>query len=216
MNKLAIWLPTYKRPGKLAVVAKNVEEATKNTFTLYFGVEPDDVDSIEAALATGHRVIVNKYEPGYSNTIQTIYEITEEPFWFHANDDFRFLPDWDEAPLSMFKRKDLMVAGMKQREEDTSYSAICMARKKYIDTMSGVIDMPKRVFFPYHHNYIDTEFTQTAQARGVWAPCEKLCIIHEHPGFTGGEKDETYKKNDATAGLDQQIFESRKHLWENL
>lgn len=213
MNTLAIWLPTYKRPGKLAQVAKNIEEATKSSFTLYFGLEPFDTDGIEAALATGHRVIINKYEPGYSNTIQSIYEITEEPFWFHANDDFIFHPDWDVKPLAMFERKDLMVAGMKQVPQDTSYSAICMARKAYIDKMSGCMDIPKRVFYNYHHNYVDTEFTQTAQHRGVWAPCDSNSILHEHPGFTGAEKDETYKKNDAFAGEDEKTFNSRKHLW---
>jgi hypothetical protein len=213
MNKLAIWLPTYKRPHKLAEIAKNIEETTKHSFTLYFGLEPDDSASIEAAKKTGHKVVINKYEMGYSNTIQSIYEVSKEPFWIHANDDFEFLPNWDEVPVAMFERKDLMVVGIKQTEEDTSFSAICMARKKYIDTMSGVIDMPRRVFYPYHHNYIDTEFTQTAQKRGVWAKCDQFIIKHLHPGLVGGDKDATYLKNDATAGLAQNTFEIRKHLW---
>ncbi len=216
MNTLAIWLPTYKRPNKLAEVAKNIEEATKNSFTLYFGVEQNDKDSYEAALATGHKVVINQGEMGYSDTIQTCYECSEEPFWFHANDDFEFLPNWDEHPIAMFERKDLMVVGVPQNEADHTYSAICFGRRKYIESMSGVVDIPNRVFYPYHHNYIDTEFTRTAQARGVWASSDSPCINHRHPGFVGGDKDETYKKNDATAGDDQRTFESREHLWQNL
>jgi glycosyltransferase involved in cell wall biosynthesis len=217
MKKLAILLPTYKRPHKLQEVADGIKAATKNSYTLYFGVEAEDQASYEAALATGHKVLVNKYDPefGYSNTIQSLYEASKEPFLFHANDDFTFLPNWDEIPLAMFATPSVDVVGVKQREADNDCSAICFFRRSYIEERSGVVDMPNRVFYPYHHNYQDTEFTQTAQARGVWAKCDAPCIDHAHPGFTGGHKDETYKKNDATAGADGQTFESRKHLWQS-
>lgn len=212
--KLAIYLPTYKRPGALQKVATNLEENTKSTFTLYFGLEEEDYAGIEAARATGHKVIINKYEPGYSNTIQSIYENSTEPFWMHANDDFYFNLNWDEIPLSMFERPDLMVVGLRQTEGDLRGSAVCMARRKYIEEMSGVIDMPNRVFYPYGHNYQDTEFTETAEKRGVWAKCDVQVIDHLHPGFVGGEKDETYLKNDRLAETDQRIYESRRHLWQ--
>lgn len=214
MNKLAIWLPTYKRPHAIAGVAKNIEDTTHNTFTLYFGLEPDDTEGIKVAKATGHHVVINKYDMGYSNTIQSMYEKSIEPFWVHANDDFEFFPRWDEAPIEMFAVIGVKVVGVPQRVEDTDCSAVCFGRRSYIDEDSGVIDMPKRVFYPYHHNYQDTEFTQTAQKRGVWAKSLFPCINHKHPGFTGEEKDDTYKKNDATAGKDQETFESRKHLWQ--
>lgn len=214
MKKLAVFLPTYRRPDVLAGVAKNLEENTKNSFTLYFGLEKDDTAGIEAAKATGHKVVINQYEPGYSNTIQTIYENSNEPFFLHANDDFIFNKDWDEAPLSMFDREDLMVVGLRQTETDQHGSAICMVRRKYIEEQSGVIDMPNRVFYPYKHNYVDTEFTQTAQKRGVWAKCGPQVINHMHPGFTGKPKDDTHKKNDDTVEADQRTFESRQHLWQ--
>jgi hypothetical protein len=208
-----ILLPTYKRPHALAAVAKNIEEATKHPFKLYFGLEKDDKAGIAAAKATGHEVVVNPSEPGYSNTIQAMYEASNNPFMFHANDDFIFLENWDEVPIAMFDTDWVQVVGVKQNEADRSMSAICLWRRKYIEEQSGVIDMPNRVFYPYNHNYIDTEFTQTAQHRGVWAACDAPCIDHQHPGFTGKEKDETYKKNDATMELDRETFESRKHLW---
>jgi hypothetical protein len=106
-----------------------------------------------------------------------------------------------------------MVVGLRQTETDRQGSAICMVRRHYIEQQSGVIDMPGRVFYPYNHNFIDTEFTQTAQRRGVWAKCDPLVIHHNHPGFTGKEKDETYKKNDRTYEEDERTFNNRKHLW---
>jgi len=211
-----ILLPTYKRPHTLQAVADNIKATTKHPYKLYFGVEEDDEDSQRAALATGNEVIVNPHEPGYSNTIQAMYEASTSPLFFHANDDFEFLDKWDETPVAMFDSDWVMMVGVKQKEDDVDCSAICMTRRKYIEEMSGVVDMPNRVFYPYNHNYIDTESTQTAQKRGVWAKCDKPCINHKHPGFTGGVKDETYKKNDATAEVDKKTFDSRKHLWENL
>lgn len=214
MAKLAIFLPTYKRPDVLEAVTKNLETATKNSFVLYFGLEADDGAGIEAARKTGHKVVINQYEPGYSNTIQTIYDNSKEPLILHANDDFLFLPNWDETPVAMFNTPSVQVVGLRQTEGDTHGSAISMFRRKYIAEQSGVVDIPNRVFYPYNHNYVDTEFTQTAQKRGVWAKCDPLVIIHQHPGFTGKEKDYTHKKNDETVELDRKTFESRQHLWQ--
>jgi hypothetical protein len=209
-----IWLPTYHRSGKLATVAKNIEKTTKNNFVLYFGVEPDDDASWVAALRTGHQVVYNSYAPGYAGAVQTMYEVSKSPFWIHANDDFEFLPDWDVVPLSMFDAPHIMVVGVREQEH-SSFSAVFMARRSYIEKMSGVIGMPNRVLYPYHHNYVDTEFTETAKARGVWAKCDAPCILHKHPGIIGGDKDETYRKNDATVAQDEETFHSREHLWKN-
>lgn len=207
-----IFVPTYKRPHELAKLAQNVRENTKNEYVLWFGVEKDDAQSLKAAEGLG-AVVVNKYEPGYSNTIQSIYEESFSPFIIHANDDFEFHKDWDVIPLSMFERKDLMVVGLRQTESDTQGSAVSMFRRSYIDKESGVIDMPKRVFYPYKHNYVDTEFTATAQRRGVWAKCDTQVLSHHHPGFTGKEKDEVYLKNDSFFPEDTKTYESRTHLW---
>lgn len=211
---LAIFLPTFKRPNSLQRVSDNIHSTTAAAHTLYFGLEASDEQGIKAAKATGDKVVINKYEPGYSNTIQTIYETSSEPFFIHANDDFLFLPHWDEIPLKMFDRPDLMVVGLRQTEGDTHGSAISMVRRSYIETMSGVIDMPNRVFYPYNHNYVDTEFTRTAQSRGVWAKCDELGIIHQHPLLVGSTvKDETYLKNEATVDIDKQTFNSRQTLF---
>lgn len=215
-SRLALWCPTYKRPHALQPLVDNIKATATSDFMIYFGCEPDDEAGIEAAEATGYPVIINRYEMGYSNTIQTIYESTAEPYSMHINDDFLFLDRFDEKPMAMFETPHIMMVGVKQREADQDCSAICFWRRTYIETQSGVVDMPNRVFYPYHHNYQDTESTRTAQKRGVWAKCDAPCIEHQHPGFTGKEKDYTYKKNDETAPLDQKTFESRQHLWEGL
>jgi len=212
--KLGIFLPTYKRPDTLQAVATNIEQTTKSEFTLYFGCEIADTKSIKAAKATGHKVVINKYDPkfGYSNTIQSIYEESDDEVAFHANDDFVFLDGWDVAPMQFLAdNPDVMVLGAHDGNDQPSYSTISFFRREYIERFSGVVDMPKRVFYPYHHNYQDTEFTQTAQARGLWVKIETPCIKHNRIGG-----DETYKKNDATSPIDAETFKSREHLWKNI
>lgn len=214
MKQIALLCPTLKRPRALPPLVKNIEAVTTIPFQLYFGLEPNDEATIAAAKTTGYPVVINKYAPGYSNTIQSLYEESVEPFFVHINDDFEFLPNW-WAGMSCFDSPHIMVVGISERE-NSSLSATSIIRRTYIEQMSGVIDMPNRVFYPYGHNYQDTEFTLTAQKRGVWAGFEQRAINHQHPGIIGGEKDYTYKKNDALTEADEKLFLSRKHLWENL
>lgn len=219
MNKLAIYCPTYKRSKALQAVADNIAATTKTPYTLYFGLEPEDTETIEAARATGAQVIINAGNPGYSDTLQTMYEQSDEPFFFPANDDFTFLSGWELGALGMLEEQsDLMVVGLSDGNPSTNYSTINIVRRSYIETASGVIDMPNRVLYPYHHNFSDTEFHATAIKRNVWDKWEGPAIIHEHPGFAAMRgktpwTDETYDKNNATAPRDAEIFTSRKHLF---
>lgn len=217
MARLGIYCPTFKRPGKLQEVSDNIKANTKNSYVLYWGVEPFDTETIETAKKTGDVVVINSGKQGYSDTIQTIYEQSNEEYWFHANDDFYFPENWDEKHIEYLDaNQEVMVLGAHDGAYSPSYSTISFCRRKYIEEMSGVVDKPNRVFGPYRHNYIDTEFTQTAQKRNVWARITDECIVHKHPAFTGEEKDYTYKKNDELSPEDERTFDSRKHLWKSL
>ncbi len=214
---IGIYIPTYGRPKKLQAVADNIRENTYNPYQLYWGVETSDEATIEAAEATGHPVIFNDRDPKYADALQAIYESTTEPFMFPANDDFLFLKDWDKLPIEMLKAdSDIQVLGVHDGNPSTSFSAVQFIRRRYIKDRSGVVDIPDRVFYPYNHNFIDNEMTETAQSRGVWAACSAPCIEHQHPSFTWlGDfaTDDTYKKNDKGLADDSETYHSRKHLW---
>jgi hypothetical protein len=204
--------PTLKRPRALQPLADNIKANTAVAYQLYFGLEPDDEAGIAAARATGYPVVINKYSAGYSNTIQSLYEAASAPFFVHINDDMEFLPSWQAHGLACFDDPKVMVVGISERD-NSSLSAVSIIRRSYIETMSGVIDMPRRVFYPYGHNYQDTELTETAKFRGVWAGADSRAIVHNHPGIIGGPRDYTYQKNDALAEADAELFKRRKQLW---
>jgi len=215
--KLGIYIPTYGRPHKLQAVYDNIKTTTKGEWNLYWCVEENDRESILAAKDTGATVIFNTGKPCYSDALQSIYEATDEPIFFWGNDDFLFLDGWNVEPMKMMENSPWIgVLGVHDGNPNTRYSTISFIRRSYIEEQSGVVDMPNRVLYPYHHNYVDDELTGTAKARSAWAKCELPCIHHQHHSFKWlgeFEHDATYAKNDAKFNEDSETFHSRIHLW---
>lgn len=215
---LGIYLPTFGRPHRLAPVAENIAKATRSPYRLCFGVEAHDDATLSELERLGLEYVVNPDTPSFSNALQALYEYTDEPVFFWANDDFLFLDGWDAAPLEMLERfPDIGVLGVHDGNPDTKFWTMSFIRRSYIEEQSGVVDMPDRVLYPYEHNFIDDELTQTAQSRNVWDKCFEPCIIHLHPSFEWVEgrmpTDTTYAKNDKSFARDSALYHSRVHLF---
>lgn len=214
---LGIYIPTLGRHQKLQAVADNIQAATKNDYRLYWCVESHDTKSRAAAEKTGAKVFINTGKACYADALQTIYEQTNEPIFLWGNDDFYFLEGWDVRPLDMMaKDEGIGVLGLHDGNPATGYSAISLVRRSYVEQQSGVVDMPNRVLYPYDHNYVDNELTETAQARGAWDRCTEEAIQHQHPSFKWlGDfpVDDTYRKNDKNLAKDNELFHNRRQLW---
>lgn len=208
MAELALLCPTWHRPQRLQEVVDNIKKSTRSPYTLYWGCEPDDRESIIAAGDTGAKVIINKGKQGYSDTVQTIYEQSDEPILFFCNDDFLFSDGWDLIPMKFLKdNPEVMVLGVEDGLDNT-FNTVHFVRRRYIQEQSGVVDQTNRVFYPYNHNFADTEFTKTAQKRSVWDKVEGSCITHLRL-----PKDETYLKNELKFAQDHTTYLSRLHLF---
>lgn len=215
---LGIYLPTFQRPHRLEVVAKNLKAATRNPYRLCFGVEAHDEATLAELERLGYDYVVNPNEPCYSDAMQAVYERSNEPIFFMANDDFEFLDGWDVAPLEMMEKfPDIGVLGVHDGNPNTKYWSLSFIRRSYIEEQSGVVDMPNRVLYPYKHNFTDDELTMTAQFRNAWDKCTGPCVIHLHPSFDWVEErlptDSTYVKNDKSFAQDSKVFHSRVHLF---
>jgi glycosyltransferase involved in cell wall biosynthesis len=208
---VGVYIPTLGRPHALERVAQSVRDAARVPYTIAFVVEPDDLESHAAALKTGALVFVNEYERTYSGAFQTAYENTRDEFFVNANDDFAFQPGWDVAALTAMRDDGADVVGI--HDAGASTNAILLIRRAYVIERSSVVDMPGRVFFPYEHNYCDTELRETAMARGRYTACPASVIEHVHPDFGKAEIDDTYRKGRAHAEEDRIVYESRQHLW---
>jgi hypothetical protein len=210
---IGIYVPTLGRPHVLQRLVNNIHASTTLPHRIIFVVEPHDEESLNAAWQTGELVSINEGSPSYSNSLQTAYDLDNSDYFIGANDDFDFFPNWDTEAMKVMGN-GVMVVGIHDGSPQCGFSTISLVDRRYIGTMSGVIDIPNRVNYPYRHNYVDTEFHATAVKRGVFAPAPNSVILHKHPDWGHAEDDETYRKSQATMSLDATTFASRTHLWQ--
>lgn len=209
-----VLVPTYGRPDSLQRLFDNVRETACADVAVTFIVEKDDADSLEAAFAIGEAdVFTNPWDPSYSNALQYGFEGVTEDFFIAGNDDFDFQPGWAGAALELLEDPDIDVVGVDDGDPNTKYSTIAVVRRSYIEQRSGCIGYPGRVFYPYQHNFVDTEFFHTACARGVFAPCAASKIFHLHPDFGHATDDATYQKGRKSFADDAAVFLVRRWLW---
>jgi len=210
---IGIYIPTLGRPHALQRVVANIKDSTSLPHKIIFVTELHDPESLDAAWNTGAIGIINEGSPSYSNSLQTAYEYDDSPYFIGANDDFDFFPNWDTEAMKVMG-DGVMVVGIHDGSPQCGFSTISLVDRRYIETQSGVIDIPNRVNFPYRHNYVDTEFHATAVRRGVFAPAPNSVILHKHPDWGHAEDDDTYRKSQASLPLDSVTFASRTHLWQ--
>lgn len=209
-SKIGVYIPTLRRPDKLAPLAQNIHETTSTPHTIYFVVEPDDILSIEAVKATGEGLVTNKLPGSHTGAANTIYTETREPYFIIANDDFWFHPRWD---IYAFEKMvgNTKVVGVNDTLSDCLTTFFIS--RSYIEEQSGCIDISDVVFYPgYHHNYVDTEFREVACKRGVFDKAPLSVVEHKH--WTSGAKmDDTYQQSMNRDSDDARTFHARRHLW---
>lgn len=213
----AIFIPTFKRPAKLAGVIKDIITNTDEPIKVYFIVEKEDQGSIDELKRLNATCVLNRYEPCYAGAINTAYEVTDEPIFFTGADDLNFHKGWLSNALSHLNEavkvvgtNDMGAVPIGPQRDATHY----LVDREYIRNQSGRVDCPDMVLYPYKHNYTDKEFVETAQVRGVYAYCPESLVEHMHWAWQKAKMDETYLKGFESNSIDQQTFNQRRHLWQ--
>lgn len=213
----AIFIPTLNRPHKLSEIALNITETTPEPHTIYFILEESDIESQKAVTELGEQYILNTGSSCYADCINTAYHQTKEPYIFLGADDIKFYPGWLSKAKACFLRginvvgtNDLHHPGVLEGTHATHY----LVKRKYLKTEGGRVDMKDTVLYPYAHNYTDTEFIQTAIARGTFMPCLESKVEHMHWCWGLADRDETYYKGFNENERDRTIYEQRRHLWD--
>lgn len=212
--KIAIFIPTYKRPHKLYEVLDNIKINTSGEYEVYFIVEGHDTPSIKQCEAMNAKYIVNEGAPCYADCINTAYKKTTEPVFFTGADDLSFMPGWAENGLAGFTDGIMVVGTNDLYNCKEKHATHYLVKRKYIEKMSGVIDCPNTVLYPYQHNYTDRELIETAISRGVYKYVDESKVKHLHWSFGLSTMDETYRKGFDKATQDRLLFEQRQKLWK--
>lgn len=215
-----ILIPTIGRAHKLQAVYDNAHDNTVGPHQVVFIVESDDSRSIAAATDTGALVVYNTGARTYAGAINSGYHATAGDWLFTGNDDFDFKYGWDTLGLAHYEDGKYPVIGVNDNLNPTvlnmTNSTIHLVARWYLDDIGGVIDEGAGSFYHemYHHNYVETEFIDTAKMRGVFMPCLDAEVHHLH--WTAGlsEYDETAALPAKARGAeDAALYSSRNHLW---
>lgn len=218
-----VLIPTLGRPERLPALVANIHAATVAEHRVCLIVEPHELGLTlsYAVMAEGCYVVANDGPPSYAGAINTGARYSHHDWLFVGADDLLFHPGWDRVALELAAAQPhLAVIGTNDRinphvlagDHATHY----LVRRSHLDTVGGTVDGGPGSFLHegYVHNFCDTEFVATAQARQVFAPCLASVVEHRHHSVGASARDAVHDRADAAYGTDAALFESRRHLWE--
>ncbi len=208
---IAIFIPSLNRPHRLSALVENIHEATPEPHKIYFMVSDQESQDILKELKEAY--FVDEGDTRYVTRMNKLYKLTNEPFMFMGSDDILFHKGWAKEALKVMDQGYDVVVGDDLFNRNGTMALI---RRSYIQKQSGCIDTPDVLFYPgYQHNYADTEQFDTARKRNVFARALDSVVEHLHFGNGKSPLDETYQRSNRFTQQDQNLYESRKHLWEN-
>lgn len=211
-----IFIPVLGRPQNAKpVVASIASTIAIYDFSVTFIVTAGDEAQYEACLETGARVVV--VEGGrseYPRKMNHAFQRTNRKYVLLAADDLEFQPSWDYELMLMAQETKLGVVGSNDCFNPSvmrgEYSTHPLILRSYVMERGASNDGPGVLCHEgYDHNFTDVEICKLAQRRKEWAFAQKARICHQHPSFTGEERDKTYDKGFRQFARDRQRYKER-------
>jgi len=222
-----IVIPTYGRAHRLADVAANVHANTQSPHRLVFVIELADDDSIhvvgDLSRADDRNVGIAGECGSYSKAMNMAYKHLDGEWLFAGADDLDFTPGWEWEILrredrdrwfGVYGTNDLINPYVVAGTHATHY----LIARWYLDEHGGTVDGGPGSFMHegYDHQYCDTEFVGTAKARARFRPVLSSVVRHLHWSVGLTPRDATSDKTHARLAEDSALYDSRRHLWQDL
>ena len=213
---LAILVPVLGRPHQIGPLLESLARTTTSEYRVVFICSPSD-ETKEVCLASDGDTIVVPWEPAHADfqkKINLAFDSTEEPWLFQAATDLVFHPGWDHHALAVATRLGVGVVGTNDMGNPMvkrgKHSTHTLFSRDYIETFGGTYDDTGRVFSEaYNHQFVDTEFIQTAIHRKQFSFSQRSLVEHLHPHWKKGEMDSTYEKATGSWREDQALYVER-------
>ncbi len=197
MTELAILIPVLMRPWRVEPVLQSIFAATPGKPRVVFITDPEDWDMrkrVEAACAVFTGVEELVVDGSYAKKINQGIEVTKERLLFFGADDLEFHKDWLKAAKAKLTEGIGVVATndmCNPRVEAGELATHPLVTRAY--TKLGTIDDSEVVLHEgYKHEYVDREFSETAQYRDAFAYAPDSVVEHLHPMVGKAPNDELY------------------------
>jgi hypothetical protein len=221
---VTVLCPVLNRVHRVAPLAQSlhaslVDEENADVALLFLCTPNDHAEIAEIRKhSLWHMIVpIRRGEGEYSAKTNYGAQHTTSEWVLTGADDLEFRAGWLREAINAHIATGALVIGT----NDTVNGAVKAGRhathslvhRDYLK--QGTIDQPGILLHPgYSHNACDVEFTETAQARGVWAFAEKSLVVHRHPTFDRTiKRDATYEKGMQFATRDRILCAKRRHLW---
>lgn len=215
-------IPVLARPQNAQPLVESIHENTTVPHRTFFICTRGDELQIAASRRTNAVVLL--IDPGsceYARKINLGVEQSAEmggagDFVFLGADDLRFMPGWAEAALERYT-PTTRVIGTNDLGNATVMKGLhathSLVHRSYVEL--GTIDEPGKLLHEgYGHNYVDTEFIETAKSRGEFVFAADSHVEHLHPFWHKGRDDVIYRKGRKTVNRDSGTFTRRRRLWQ--
>jgi len=214
-----ILIPVLGRGHRIEPLLANIAQATDVDWRVTFICSPlnEDPEATQACLASSAKTIVVDFSTGEGNFAKKInlaYSLIDDADWFFQGaTDLVFHEGWASQALrigagaGVVGTNDLGNPQVKRGHHSTHI----LFSRDYIERWDGGTYDNTGIIFSeqYDHNFVDTEFVQTAILRGQFKPCLRSIVEHMHPHWGKGEMDETYVKSERSFRNDAAIYNNR-------
>jgi hypothetical protein len=197
---VGIYIRSVGRPQRIEPILENLKKTAPDAEVIFMAEFNDPI--------VAPNVIRGDFR-NPQNAANATYWLNKHPFFHTAPDDWEWQPGWFDACMKVFNNPLTSVVSPKIFDGTHSNNNGFIVRRSYIQTQSGVVDMPNTVFYPYVHYYCDTEFLWTSKTRGVWNSCDDAVIYHNQVW------DATHESvnNQNIIEVDKATYNSRRHLF---
>lgn len=212
---IEILVPVLARPERVKPFIEALpEKEIRITFIASEG-DQAEIDALDAADADW-LVLTDPGDHEYARKINLAAANSHAEWFLLGADDIRFHPGWVEAALRRAEETSRRVIGTNDLGNATvmagNHATHSLVHRSYME--DGTIDEPGKLLHEgYHHNWVDSEFVETAKKRGEWAFAPDCYVEHLHPFWRKGPDDAVYLKGRETYALDQRLFQKRRRLW---
>jgi hypothetical protein len=215
---LLILIPVLGREHLILPLLDNIEQTTQKVdHRVLFICSPGD-DARDRCKASGADTMTVTWKPGhgdFARKINKAFRRSKEEWLFQGATDLLFHDRWAELA---FKTADATKAGVIGTNDlgnavvmRGGHSTHTMFSRSYISEFGGgTFDNSGEVFSEkYSHNYVDTDFVQTAMMRRQFAFARNSRVEHLHPHWKKADMDDVYRKGLNDFGADAELYRQR-------